>query len=287
MDNLLTVDDLCVEFPTAGARRKKMRAVDGVTFAVKPGETVALVGESGSGKSTIGRSILGLNSVHSGRITFDGQDITRRTRRQQRAIARDLQVVFQDPYSSLNPAKTIGDNLSEPLRAQGGTKPADARTKMARLLRQVGLPEDSSERYPANFSGGQRQRIAIARALMLGPKLVVCDEPTSALDVSTQAAVLQLLRDLKAELDVAYLFITHDLAVVRHFADRVLVLKSGQLVESGTVEEICDRPQHPYTQQLIATAPVPNPRLQRERRAARARAAETVRDAAGGDSNRG
>lgn len=280
MTDLLEVRDLCVEFPVAGARRRKMRAVGGVSFSVAPGETVALVGESGSGKSTIGRSILGLNSIHSGSVVFDGRDITRRTARQQREIARDLQVVFQDPYSSLNPAKTIGDNLAEPLRAQGAVSTAQARERMEGLLRQVGLPEDSPERYPANFSGGQRQRIAIARALMLEPKLVICDEPTSALDVSTQAAVLQLLRDLKSQHEVAYLFITHDLAVVRHFADRVLVLRGGELVEEGSVDDICERPQHPYTKQLIATAPVPDPVLQRQRREARWRAAAD--DAAAG-----
>jgi len=266
MSDLLTVDQLCVEFPVAGARRKKMRAVDGVSLRVAAGETVALVGESGSGKSTIGRSILGLNSIHSGRIEFDGQDITRRTSKQQRALARKLQVVFQDPFSSLNPAKTIGDNLSEPLRAQGEVKSAEARQRMVSLLTQVGLPPDSPDRYPSNFSGGQRQRIAIARALMLQPKLIICDEPTSALDVSTQAAVLELLRELKAVHHVSYLFITHDLAVVRHFADRVLVLRNGQLVEEGSVDDVCERPQHPYTQQLIATAPVPDPALQRQRR---------------------
>lgn len=274
MNDLLSVEGLCVEFSLAGARRKKMRAVDGVSFSVAAGETVALVGESGSGKSTIGRSILGLNSIHSGRVAFDGRDITKRSAKEQREIARDLQVVFQDPYSSLNPAKTIGENLSEPLRAQGSVSADDARLRMEGLLNQVGLPADSPTRYPSNFSGGQRQRIAIARALMLEPKLVICDEPTSALDVSTQASVLKLLQDLKAQHEVAYLFITHDLAVVRHFADRVLVLRNGSLVEEGLVDDICERPQHPYTKQLIATAPVPNPRLQRERREARWRAAE-------------
>lgn len=272
MPDLLTVTDLHVEFPVAGARRRKLKAVDGVSFSVAPGETVALVGESGSGKSTIGRSILGLNAIRSGTIAFDGADITHRSRSKQRAVARDLQVVFQDPFSSLNPAKTIGDNLSEPLRAQGEVKAADARARMESLLAQVGLPADSSERYPSNFSGGQRQRIAIARALMLEPKLIICDEPTSALDVSTQASVLQLLRELKAQHEVSYLFITHDLAVVRHFADRVLVLRRGQLVEEGSVDDVCERPTHPYTQQLIATAPVPDPTIQRARREARLRA---------------
>ncbi len=273
MSELLTVRDLRVEFRVAGSRRKKMRAVDGVSFSVSPGETVALVGESGSGKSTIGRSILGLNAIQSGSVVFDGRDITRRSARTQREIARDLQVVFQDPFSSLNPAKTIGENLAEPLRAQGAVTSSEARQRMEGLLRQVGLPDDSPDRYPANFSGGQRQRIAIARALMLEPKLVICDEPTSALDVSTQASVLQLLRDLRSQHDVAYLFITHDLAVVRHFADRVLVLRQGELVEHGSVDDICERPQHPYTRQLIETAPVPDPKLQRERREARLRAA--------------
>ncbi|MBN9192026.1 ATP-binding cassette domain-containing protein [Microbacterium sp.] len=271
MSDLLKVEDLAVEFRIAGSRRRTMRAVDGVSFSVAPGETVALVGESGSGKSTIGRSILGLTPPRSGRIEFEGRDITHRTRAEQRSIARDLQVVFQDPYSSLNPAKTIGQNLSEPLRAQGMASSAAARERMHALLRQVGLPADSPDRYPSGFSGGQRQRIAIARALILGPKLIVCDEPTSALDVSTQAAVLQLLRDLRHEFQVSYLFITHDLAVVRHFADRVLVLRQGRLVEEGDVEQICENPQHPYTRELIATAPVPDPVLQRARREARLR----------------
>ncbi|MBN9188273.1 MAG: ABC transporter ATP-binding protein [Microbacterium sp.] len=271
MSDLLKVEDLAVEFRIAGSRRRTMRAVDGVSVSVAPGETVALVGESGSGKSTIGRSILGLTPPRSGRIEFEGRDITHRTRAEQRSIARDLQVVFQDPYSSLNPAKTIEQNLSEPLRAQGMASSAAARERMHALLRQVGLPADSPDRYPSGFSGGQRQRIAIARALILGPKLIVCDEPTSALDVSTQAAVLQLLRDLRHEFQVSYLFITHDLAVVRHFADRVLVLRQGRLVEEGDVEQICENPQHPYTRELIATAPVPDPVLQRARREARLR----------------
>ena len=276
-DEILRIDDLVVEYPSAQNRRKRFRAVDRVSLSVTPGETVALVGESGSGKSTIGRAVLGLAPVRSGSIHFRGEDITRRSPRRQREVARNLQVVFQDPFSSLNPAKTIGDTLAEPLKAQGKKDLDQARLATSALLERVGLPADAIDRYPANFSGGQRQRIAIARALVLDPRLVICDEPTSALDVSTQASVLALLADLKAQFDVAYLFITHDLAVVRHFADRVLVLRQGALVEEGPVEQICEDPQHPYTKQLIATAPVPDPVLQRSRREARMRAeAEAV-----------
>lgn len=271
-EDILRVEDLVVEYPSPHSRRHRFRAVDGVSLRVSPGETVALVGESGSGKSTIGRAVLGLAPIRSGSIVFQGEDVTRRSPRRQRVVARDLQVVFQDPFSSLNPAKTIGETLAEPLRAQGKKDPDEARLATGALLERVGLPADAVDRYPANFSGGQRQRIAIARALVLDPRLVICDEPTSALDVSTQASVLTLLADLKAQFDVAYLFITHDLAVVRHFADRVLVLRQGALVEEGPVDQICENPQHPYTAQLIATAPVPDPVLQRARREARMRA---------------
>jgi ABC-type glutathione transport system ATPase component len=265
VDDLLTVTNLTVEFIAAG-RRRKFRAVDDVSFSVARGETVALVGESGSGKSTIGRAVLGLTPSTSGSIRFDGKDITRRDRATQVSLARELQVVFQDPYSSLNPSKTIGESLTEPLRAQGGFTRLQARERITGLLERVGLPSDSSSRYPSRFSGGQRQRIAIARALALNPRLVICDEPTSALDVSTQAQVLELLSELKTEFGLAYLFITHDLAVVRDFADRVLVLRQGAIVETGTATEICDYPKQTYTQKLVAAAPVPDPQLQRQRR---------------------
>ncbi|GEK86417.1 ATP-binding cassette domain-containing protein [Microbacterium aerolatum] len=266
MSELLDVNELSVEYPVAGHRRQRFTAVDKVSFSIAQGETLALVGESGSGKSTIGRAILGLAPVAGGRIAFEGGDVTFRSRRDQRRLARDLQVVFQDPYSSLNPAKKIGDILRQPLIAQGHMDDAQARVTIQAMLERVGLPADSATRYPAKFSGGQRQRIAIARALVLRPKLIICDEPTSALDVSTQATMLELLGELQQQLGLAYLFITHDLAVVRHFAQRVLVLRKGALVEQGTPAEVCDTPREQYTKQLVAAAPVPDPIVQRERR---------------------
>jgi ABC-type glutathione transport system ATPase component len=272
MSDLLRVENLGVEFRAAG-RRGRFRAVEDVSFTVAPGETVALVGESGSGKSTIGRAVLGLTPAATGSIHFDGEDITHRTRATRRSLARRLQVVFQDPYSSLNPTKTIGESLTEPPRGQARLDRRSSQARVSTLLTSVGLPEDAVDRYPNHFSGGQRQRIAIARALVLEPSLVVCDEPTSALDVSTQAQVLELLKELQARLGLAYLFITHDLAVVRHFADRVLVLRRGALVEQGGALEVCERPRDPYTKQLIAAAPVPDPRIQARRREARLAAA--------------
>jgi ABC-type glutathione transport system ATPase component len=277
MTELLTVKNLSVEYKTRGKGGGAFRAVDNVSLSVASGETVALVGESGSGKSTIGRAILGLAPITGGQILFQGKDVTKRTQHTQRSLARELQVVFQDPYSSLNPSKTIGESLTEPLRAQGDHNREQARERIASLLQRVGLPADSASRFPSRFSGGQRQRIAIARALALSPKMIICDEPTSALDVSTQAQVLELLAELQSQFGLGYLFITHDLAVVRHFAQRVLVLRNGALVEQGTAIQICDAPNQPYTQQLVAAAPVPDPALQRERRAKRlALAAATV-----------
>lgn len=269
MSELLAVERLSVEYKASGRRR--VRAVDDVSFTVTPGETLALVGESGSGKSTIGRALLGLTPVHSGRVLFEDKDITHRSRATQRALASQMQVVFQDPYSSLNPSKTIGASLSEPLRALGGHTRLQAESKVGDLLHRVGLPADAAMRYPSRFSGGQRQRIVIARALAMSPRLIVCDEPTSALDVSTQAQVLELLIELQLQLGVAYLFITHDLAVVRHFADRVMVLRNGGIVEEGSVSQVCEAPTTLYTQQLLAAAPVPDPDLQRQRRELRQR----------------
>jgi peptide/nickel transport system ATP-binding protein len=276
MSELLNVQNLAVEYRSRGKNGGRFRAVDGVSFSVAAGETVALVGESGSGKSTIGRAILGLAPIADGRVSFNGRDITQRTRGVQRALARELQVVFQDPYSSLNPSKTIGESLTEPLRAQGGFNGQQARERIGGLLQRVGLPADSASRFPSRFSGGQRQRVAIARALALSPKLIICDEPTSALDVSTQAQVLELFTELQDQLGLGYLFITHDLAVVRHFANRVLVLRNGALVEQGTAQQICDAPEQPYTRQLVAAAPVPDPALQRERRAGRLALADAI-----------
>lgn len=269
-DALLTVSNLSVEYP-GRTRRSPRRVIEDVTFEIATGQTLALVGESGSGKTTIARAILGLVRPSAGTIALGGNKLTHRSVRERRRVARDLQAVFQDPYSSLNPSLQIGTILTEPLRVQQKVSGEVARAKVKELLLRVGLPEDAAKRYPAHFSGGQRQRIAIARALAVSPKLVICDEPTSSLDVSTQAAVLALLAELQRSTGLSYLFITHDLAVVRHFADDVMVLCQGRLVEQGTAEQVCDSPKAPYTQALVAAAPVPDPILQRNRRIARSR----------------
>lgn len=269
---LLEVDGLTVEYP----RRRlgpfrgvdPFRAVDQVGFAIDAGQTVGLVGESGSGKSTIGRAILGLTPAGSGTIRFRGKDITHASSPQRRALSREIQVVFQDPVSSLNPARTIRRTLVEPFlahRRDPAVAALDPAERVRDVLEQVGLPATAADRYPGEFSGGQRQRIAIARALMLKPRLVICDEAVSALDVSVQAQVVNLLADLQAELGVSYLFISHDLAVVRHLSHRIVVLCRGQVVEAGTAEGIYRRPQHPYTRALLAAAPVPDPAVQRGR----------------------
>ncbi len=261
----LAVDNLVVEYPPRRWRGNPVRVITDVSFTVPRGETVALVGESGSGKTTIGRAVLGLVPVTGGRIVVDGADTTGLSPRARRPLAANLQAVFQNPYGSLDPALTIGATLAEPLRA-GGVARGDVPRRIAELLRRVGMPADSAQRYPAQFSGGQRQRIAIARAVARGPQLIICDEPTSALDVTTQAAALELLGELQSSLGCAYLFITHDLAVVREFADRTIVLEKGVIVESGNSVDVCERPQHPYTQRLVAAAPVPDPRMQKIRR---------------------
>jgi len=265
---VLEVSNLAVEYPKSGFRQQPHRVIQDVSFSLGVGETLALVGESGSGKSTIGKAILGLAPVAAGRVTLKDQDITRLSARARRPLASELQAVFQNPYGSLNPSLTVGQILAEPLRAARiGAR--EAHDRIATLLQRVRMPIDTMTRYPGEFSGGQRQRIAIARAIALDPGVVICDEPTSALDVSTQAAVLELLAELQSRLHVSYLFITHDLAVVRQFADRTLVLQAGRIVEEGTSAEVCERPVHPYTQRLVAAAPVPDPVLQRERRRAR------------------
>lgn len=263
---ILTVSNLAVEYKRPGFRSTPNRVIHDVSFELHSHETLALVGESGSGKSTIGSAVLGLTPIASGRIEFQGKEISSLSRAQRRPLARSIQVIFQNPYGSLNPALTIGQILAEPLTAQGRLSATEARRKVGELLERVKMPRETFGRYPGNFSGGQRQRIAIARALALDPALIVCDEPTSALDVSTQAAVLDLLREIQGDLGTAYLFITHDLAVVREFAHRTMVLEHGVLVEQGLSEQVCDAPEHPYTQKLIAAAPVPDPRIQRERR---------------------
>lgn len=262
---LLCVKDLVVEFPIKGFRKKPFRALHGVSIDIRPGETVGLVGESGSGKTTLGRAVLGLAPIVGGAVTYEGQNITYLKPKQRRPLANEIQVVFQDPYTSLNPAMQINDILSEPLRAQGITA-ARSSARIAELLDQVGLPRDSAQRLPREFSGGQRQRIAIARALALDPRLIVCDEAVSALDLSTQARVLDLLVEIQERTGVAYLFITHDLSVVRHISHRVAVMHHGVIVEEGQADEVTRAPSHPYTQKLLMAAPVPNPKLQRVRR---------------------
>jgi len=268
--SLLVIDNLVVEYPLKGLRKPPFRALKGVSIDVRPGECVGLVGESGSGKTTLGRAVLGLAPVTSGSIRFDGQEIGNLGRRDRRALSTDIQVVFQDPYSSLNPSMTIAQSLTEPLRVQKMSS-ADASRRVRTLLDQVGLPSNSSERLPREFSGGQRQRIAIARALALSPRLIVCDEPVSALDLSTQARVLDLFLDIQKETGVSYLFISHDLAVVRHLSHRVAVMYHGEIVEFGDGDQVTSAPEHPYSQRLLLAAPVADPVRQEKRRADRAR----------------
>lgn len=267
---LLDVNDLRVAHPGRGFRARPHEVLHGVTLHVREGETLGIVGESGSGKTTIGRAVLGLARPSGGRILFESRDITHATAKERRNLARDIQVVFQDPYSSLNPSLTIGDILSEPLVVQGATG-GDARARVRELLDQVGLPGDASERLPREFSGGQRQRVAIARALAPRPKLIVCDEPVSALDLSTQARVLDLFVDIQRSTSVAYLFISHDLAVIRQVSHRVSVVYRGDVVETGPAGPVTSTPEHPYTRRLLLAAPVADPVRQKERREERRR----------------
>ena len=261
---LLSVDNLRVDFPQG--RGKVFQALKGVSLHINPGETVGLVGESGSGKTTIGKVILGQTPASAGKVMFDGEDITHAPRSRRRALGRDIQVVFQDPYGSLNPARTIGDTLAEPLLATGSRDKAEIQARVADILQRVGMPVDTASRYPGQFSGGQRQRIAIARAVVAKPRLVVCDEPVSALDLSVQAQVLNLLNELQRSMGLSLLFISHDLTVVRHVSHRTVVLYQGEIVEQGDAAQVHDSPQHPYTQALLAASPVPHPILQRQRR---------------------
>jgi len=273
---LLTVDQLVVEYPSKKFRAKPFRALTDINITIGRGETLGLVGESGSGKTTLGRAILGLAPVTGGTISFDGKDISRATRKDRRVLSRDLQVVFQDPYTSLNPALEIGDILAEPLGVQG-MEAAAAKKRVRELLDQVGLPADAINRLPREFSGGQRQRVAIARALALSPKLIVCDEPVSALDLSTQARVLDLFLQIQKDTGVSYLFVSHDLDVVRHISHRVAVMYHGEIVEQGPAGVVTTDPDHPYTQRLLLASPVPDPDRQEQRRADRHRLLETQR----------
>jgi ABC-type glutathione transport system ATPase component len=272
---LLVADDVVVEYPSKGFRKAPFKALKGVSLSIAAGETVGLVGESGSGKTTLGRGILGLAPVTGGEIRFDGRPISNASRNERRALSDDIQVVFQDPYTSLNPAMTVSDILTEPLLVAGMSR-ADADHRVQGLLDQVHLPPDAGQRLPREFSGGQRQRIAIARALSRDPKVIVCDEPVSALDLSNQARVLDLFIEIQERTGVAYLFITHDLSVVRHISHRVAVMYRGEIVETGPAGKVTSDPDHPYTRRLLLAAPVPDPRRQKERREARRRFTATL-----------
>ncbi len=267
---LLDVQDLRVYFPiTSGVMRRRsgwVKAVDGVSFTIRRGETLGLVGESGSGKTTIGRTIVRVTTPYSGRFTLDGEDLRGLDGEELRRRRRLFQMVFQDPYASLNPRQTVGDILAEPLRVHGLASGRARNARVAELLRLVGLDPRFVERYPHEFSGGQRQRIGIARALAVEPQLIVCDEPISALDVSIQAQVINLLERLQQDLGLTYLFIAHDLAVVRHIADRVAVLYLGKIMEVAPSDVLYDRPLHPYTIALLSAVPVPDAVAERSRR---------------------
>ena len=292
MEDILIVKDLVKHYPIRKGVVPRtvgyVRAVDGVSFSIPRGKTLGLVGESGCGKTTTGRTILRLIEPTSGLVTFDGHDVFSLSERDMRRMRRHMQIIFQDPYSSLNPRMTVGGMIEEPILVHGidsadegsaainesspaGRRPIltaarrRARQRVAELLRLVGLNVEHAGRYPHEFSGGQRQRIGIARALALKPKLIVCDEAVSALDVSIQAQILNLLRDLQQQFGLTYLFIAHDLAVVKHISDRVAVMYLGEIVEEADTDEIFENPLHPYTQALLASIPVPVPQSKRQR----------------------
>ncbi len=268
-DNLLEIQNLKTYYPIKGGFFKRtvgnVKAVDDVSFTIGKGETLGLVGESGCGKSTTGRTILRLLSPTSGKIIFDGKDITNLSGKDLRLARKDFQMVFQDPYASLNPKQMVGDIVSEPIRNFSNKSLKDLKDEVMSLLKRVGLPEDAYYKYPHEFSGGQRQRIGIARALALKPKLIIADEPVSALDVSVQSQVLNLLKELQDEFDLTFLFIAHDLSVVKHMSDRIGVMYLGNLVELADKDSLYSEPLHPYTQALISAIPEPDPRKRKER----------------------
>jgi oligopeptide/dipeptide ABC transporter ATP-binding protein len=267
-ERLLTVRDLKVHFPIKKGLTSRtvgqVRAVDGVSFHLDHGETLGIVGESGCGKTTTGQAVLMLTPPTSGEVEYKGRSVVAQSKRGMRALRREMQIIFQDPYSSLNPRLTVNSILSDPLQVHG--VPARERpARVAFLLEKVGLSPEQGRRYPHEFSGGQRQRIGIARALALNPQLIIADEPVSALDVSIQAQIINLLIDLQAEFDLSYLVIAHDLAVVEHLCDRVAVMYLGKIVETGSCSDIYNDPKHPYTQALLSAVPVPDPGSPRHR----------------------
>lgn len=268
-DTLLRVEDLKIYYPVAGSgfgKKEFVKAVDGVTFEVKKGEVFGIVGESGCGKSTLGRGGCKLENLTSGHVYLDGEDITEYNDRRMRSIRKKVQMVFQDPYASLNPRMSVFDIIAEPLLVHHLYQDkADLEKKVLDLLHRVGLDDYHANRYPHEFSGGQRQRIGIARALAVEPSLIIADEPVSALDVSIQAQVLNLLNELKHDLDLTYIFVAHDLSVVEYISDRVGVMYLGNFVEVGEKEKIYSNPMHPYTQALLSAVPVPDPTAKRER----------------------
>ena len=268
-DTLLRVEDLKIYYPVAGSgfgKKEFVKAVDGVTFEVKKGEVFGIVGESGCGKSTLGRGVCKLENLTSGHVYLDGEDITEYNDRRMRSIRKKVQMVFQDPYMSLNPRMSVFDIIAEPLLVHHLYQDkADLEKKVLDLLHRVGLDDYHANRYPHEFSGGQRQRIGIARALAVEPSLIIADEPVSALDVSIQAQVLNLLNELKHDLDLTYIFVAHDLSVVEYISDRVGVMYLGNFVEVGEKEKIYSNPMHPYTQALLSAVSVPDPTAKRER----------------------
>ena len=270
MSPLLEVADLVKHFPVKRGilidrEVDQVRAVDGISFEVEKGETLGLVGESGSGKSTACRAVLQLYRPTSGEVNFNGHDLTKARGDGLRKLRREMQMIFQDPYASLNPRKRVGQIVGDPLKLQGVASGSDLRRQVQELLERVGLSSEHFNRYPHEFSGGQRQRIGIARALALKPKLVICDEPVSALDVSIQAQIINLLDDLQDELGLAYLFVAHDIGIVRHISDRIAVMNEGKIVEQGSADQVCEQPKHEYTKKLLAAVPIPDPKESRER----------------------